>query len=271
MKLGIMFPNALAQGLDDMPSLAQHGIKCLQLRPEPFCDDELNLTERGKAALESLDDVGLEVAGWCAYKPLIGGEEIVRPGVDYIERVIEVAAAARDVTGKPGPARVMSESGNPASHPHLTDQEKWDEIVAATAEIAEHAEKHDVIFAFEPTRAHIISGSIAARHVIQDVGSDHIRVCYDAANIVGDRDTLEGSIRGLGQLITLSHAKDVILDPDGGKPTYPAAGKGNLDYPRMIELLDALPTCNQIVIEYVRTPEQAEETIAFLRPLCEGD
>ncbi len=268
MQLGIMFPNVLAGELDDIASLAERGIKCIQARPEAFCDDEMKLSHAGKAALEALDGTGIEIAGWCAYKPLIGGPDVVRASVGHIKRVIEFAAEARTITDKATP-RVMSESGNPASCPHLTDQERWDEIVAATSEIAALAEKHAVVFAFEPTRANIISGSVAARHIIQDVGSRHVRVCYDAANIVGDRDTLEGSIEGLGELIVLSHAKDVVLDPETGKATYPAAGQGSLDYPRMVELLDAIPTCNQIVIEYVRTPEQAEETIAFLRPLCE--
>ena len=269
MKLGIMYPNMLAEALDQIPSLADRGIRCLQVRPEALCDEDLQFTEAAAAALGGLESAGLEVAGWCAYKPLIGAAEAVRAGVDHIKRVIEVAARARDLTDQADPSRVMSESGSPAAHPQLTDQEQWDQIVAATSEIAAHAEKHDVIFAFEPTRSHIISGSVAARHIIQDVGSNHVRVCYDAANVVGDRDTLEGSIRGLGELITLSHAKDVILDPEGGKPTYPPAGQGSLDYPRMFELLEALPNCDQIVIEYVRTPEQTKDTIAFLSQFCE--
>lgn len=267
MQLGIMFPNVLAAGLDQMASLADLGVSCLQVMPKAFCDDDLKLTPAGAEALRSLEHTALELAGWCAYRPLIGGDDVVRPGVDHIKQVIELAAQARDALGHAGPCRVMSESGNPASYPQFTDDEKWTQIVAATQEIAAHAEKHDVIFAFEPTRSNIIDSSGAAKRIIEQVGSDNVRVCYDAANIVGDKDTLEGSIHNLGELIVLAHAKDVIIDDDG-KPSYPPAGEGSLDYPQMVALLDGVKTCKQIVIEYVRTPEQATETIAFLKPLC---
>ena len=263
-----MFPNVLTESFDQTPSLIDRGIRCLQARPESFCDDDMKLTSDGIDALRSLDAVDLEIAGWCAYKPLIGGDEDVQAGVAHIKRVIEAAAQARDVTAKAGSPRVMSESGNPASYPQFTDEEKWTQIVAATREIADCAEKHDVVFAFEPTRSNIIDSSGAAKRIIDEVGSDNVLVCYDAANIVGDKDTLDGSIETLGELIVLSHAKDVIIDEEG-KPTYPSAGKGSLDYPRMFELLSAIETCSQIVIEYVRTPEQAEETIGFLKPFCE--
>lgn len=268
MKLGIMFPNVLAESLDQMASLTDLGIRCLQMRPEVLCDEEMKLTAEGTEALRALDGMDLEIAGWCAYKPLIGGDEIVAPGVAHIKRVIAVAAQAREVTAKAVPSRVMSESGNPVSYPQFSDDEKWAQIVAATGEIAACAEEHDVVFAFEPTRSNIIDSSKAAKRIIEEVGSDHVRICYDAANIVGDKDTLDGSISNLGELITLSHAKDVIID-DEGQPTYPSAGQGDLDYPRMFELLNSIATCKQIVIEYVRTPEQATETIEFLKPFCE--
>ena len=268
MKLGIMFPNVLAESLDQMVPLADLGIRCLQMRPEVLCDEEMKLTAEGTQALRALDGVDLEIAGWCAYKPLIGGDEVVGPSVAHIKRVIEVAAQARDVTVKASPSRVMSESGNPVSYPQFFDDEKWAQIVAATKEIAACAEQHDVTFAFEPTRSNIIDSSKTAKRIIEEVGSDNVRVCYDAANIVGDKDALDESINNLGELITLSHAKDVIID-DEGKPTYPSAGQGDLDYPRMFELLNGIDTCNQIVIEYVRTPEQARETIEFLRPFCD--
>ena len=263
-----MFPNVLADDISAIPSLADLGMRCLQVRPEVFCDEDMKPTQAGLAALRAMEDSGLELAGWCAYKPLIGGDEIVRPSVDHIKRVIDAAAHVRDAVGCAGPSRVMSESGNPASYPQFTEDEKWAQIVAATQEIAAHAEKRDVVFAFEPTRSNIIDSSAAAKRIIEQVGSDHVRVCYDAANTVGDKDTLDGSIEHLGDLIVLAHAKDVIIDDDG-KPTYPSAGKGSLDYPRMIALLNEVETCTQIVIEYVRTPEQANETIEFLRPFCD--
>jgi sugar phosphate isomerase/epimerase len=269
MKLGIMYPNPLAKSLADLAAMPQHGCICLQMRPEVLADAQLRLTPEGREALKSLNSCGVEIVGWCAYRPLIGPKETVAASVEHIKKVIQLAAAAREISSRASHALVASESGNPAPLLKQFDgAELWRQIVRATREITTCAEERGVLFAFEPTRSNILDSSKTTRKLIEEIGSKSLGVCFDPANTVGDKDTLEGAVDNLKQHIHLAHAKDVIIAADG-KPTYPPAGKGSLDYRRVFQLLDPIPTCRHIVIEYVRTPQEATETIAFLKPFCE--
>jgi len=268
MRLGIMYPNVLAKSLAEMGQMRDHGCGCLQMRPELLADAQLELTPQGKDAIQSLESQGVEIVAWCAYKPLIGEKDVVAASVGHIKKAIRLAAQARAISTRADHAVVCSESGNPASFKQFSSAELWRQVVRATREIAACAEEHDVLFAFEPTRSNMLDSSKTTRKIIEEVGSRNIGVCFDPANIVGDKDTLEGAVDNLKHHVRLAHAKDVILAPDG-KPTYPPAGKGSLDYKRIFELLAPIPTCNHMIIEYVRTPEEALSTMAFLKPFCE--
>lgn len=268
MRLGIMYPNVLAKSIAEMGRMPERGCGCLQMRPELVADAQGALTAEGKDGLQALESQGVEIVAWCAYKPLIGPKEAVAANVDHIKKVIRLAAQAREISTCADHALVCSESGNPASFPQFSSGDLWRQIVRATREIVACAEEHDVLFAFEPTRSNILDSSKTTRKIIEEVGSKNLGVCFDPANVVGDKDTLEGAVDNLKHHIRLAHAKDVTLAPDG-KPTYPPAGKGSLDYKRIFELLDPIPTCNHIIIEYVRTPDEATETISFLKPFCD--
>jgi len=275
LKLGIMLPNVLAPCSDDgktavspkdLEAMSKLELRYLQARPEAFCNDDMEPTKAGEDALKRLAEFDLTIVGWCGYKPLIGKPEVVEAGVEHILRVIRFARQAAETSDRVRPT-ACSESGNPAQNPEIPYERKWSQIVDATRRIADAAERNGAVFAFEPTRANILDGSANTCKLIREVGSDRVKVLFDPANIVGDKDTLEGAVENLKPHIILAHAKDVILK--GEKPEYPPAGKGELDYPRIFELLAPVETCNEIIIEYVRTPEQAHETIEFLRPFCE--
>jgi len=266
MKLGIMFPNVLTPNLDDLPKIGEYGARVVQARPETFCDEQMRLTPEGKQMLQSLERVGVKIAAWCAYRPLIGAQDDVDRNVAHQSRVIELAREAHALAGAQARPLVLSESGNPSQFKELTYDSMWQQVREATQRLAEHAEKNEAFFGFEPTRSNILDSSATAARLMSEVGSDRIRVCFDPANTVGDKDTLEGAVETLRPHMAIAHAKDVILG--GEKPVYPPAGKGSLDYPKIFELLQTVPACEEIIIEYVRTPEQARETIDFLAPFC---
>lgn len=268
MKLGIMFPNVLTPELEDLSGLGDHGMSAVQARPEAFCDEQMRLTSEGEDGIRCLADMHVKIAAWCAYKPLIGPQPDVDQNVAHQMRVIEFARHVHDMIGDAARPLVLSESGNPAKFEDLSSDQMWDQIRAATKQLAAHAEEQDAYFGFEPTRANILDSSTTTARLISEVGSDRIRVCFDPANTVGDKDTLDGAVENLRPHIAIAHAKDVVLA--GEKPEYPPAGKGDLDYPRVFELLQSVPQCEEIIIEYVRTPEQALETIAFLKPFCDA-
>ena len=268
-----MFPNVLAPCteatlISELEAMADADLRYLQARPETFADADLVPTAAGRQALLELEGLGIEIVGWCGYRPLIGADDAVSKNVEHIRKCIRFAHAARELSDNVRPV-VFSESGSPAQNPDLTYEQMWAQIVSAVGEIAEEAEKQDALFGFEPTRSNILDCSATTVRLLKEVGSGRVKSLFDPANTCGDKDTIEGAVETLAPYLILAHAKDVILKGPGEPPEYPPAGKGEIDYPRVFQLLEPIATCNEIIIEYVRSPEQARETVAFLRQFCD--
>ena len=99
----------------------------------------------------------------------------------------------------------------------------------------------DVVLLVEPEPANIASGAGKARRLLDEAGSDRLKIVLDRANIVlSDRTrspevVLEESFDLLGPDIVFAHAKD--LTEDG---RFCAAGKGIVPWPRYWDLLERI-------------------------------
>ena len=269
MKLAIMHPSVLAKGLDDLGELARRGIAGVQADPGLFVDPEGRLRQPRAAAAKAFEDAGIEVPAWCAYHSLIGPQELVAASVTAQGKVIRVADRFRLLAGEDSRPAVCTKTGDPSLYPDRSPGSLWGQLREAVADLAAQAAKHNACLAVEPARGHIVDGSVAARRLLDQVASNHLGICFDPANVCGDRDHLGRAIDLLSDAIVLAHAKDVVFGPNGKVADCPPAGKGQLDYPKFIELCSSLSKCRYLVLEYLHTPEQAEEAIAFVRGLLQ--
>lgn len=101
--------------------------------------------------------------------------------------------------------------------------------------IGDEAKTRGLIIALEPHGFAFGSGQ-ALRPLIEDVGSDAIRINYDTANVIfysGLRP--EEDIQHVAELIAHVHVKDQI----GGKEVwnFPAPGQGSVNFDRIFEIL----------------------------------
>jgi sugar phosphate isomerase/epimerase len=116
----------------------------------------------------------------------------------------------------------------------------WQDARDSIAQALEVAECHDVLLAFEPELGNVVADARAGRRLLDELGSDRLRVVIDAANLIrpGELDqqasTLRQAFALLGDEIVLAHAKDVAADG-----SIVAAGLGGLDYPLYLSLLEA--------------------------------
>jgi sugar phosphate isomerase/epimerase len=267
LKLAIMHPSVLAKGLDDLEELTRRGIAGVQVQPSLFLDEEGKLKQPSAKAAKPFEAAGLTIPAWCAYRTLIGPENDVAANVQAQKRVITLASRFRTLTDEDVRPIVCTETGDPASHPDRSGGSLWAQLTEAVAELAAHAAKRDVCVAIEPTRSHIVDSSVAARRLLDQIASSHLGICFDPANVCGDKDHLGRAIHLLSDAIVLVHAKDVVFSDDGNVADYPPAGKGQLDYARFIELCSEIEACRYLVLEYLRTPDQADEAIAFVQAL----
>jgi sugar phosphate isomerase/epimerase len=145
--------------------------------------------------------------------------------------------------------------------------EAWRDMVACVREATEIARQTGVILAFEPEVNNVVDSAKKARRLMDEIGSPHLKVTMDAANIfhAGElarmRDVLDQAFALIGKDIVLAHAKDLSHDGDAG---HEAAGHGKLDYDRYLSLLHACGFQGPLLLHGL-AEAQVPGCVAFLR------
>ena len=147
-------------------------------------------------------------------------------------------------------------------HPGNGTPEAWRDMRASVAAAVAVAEAHGVTLAFEPERANVVDSAAAARRLLDEIASPHLKVVLDPANLVGDldrqADTLRDAFALLGGDLALAHAKDVRRDG-----SFAAAGRGALDFELYLALLgEAVP-----LILHGLGENEVAGSVTFLRAL----
>ena len=152
-------------------------------------------------------------------------------------------------------------------HADNDSPEAWRDMVSCVREAAEIARQTGVILAFEPEVNNVVDSAKKARRLLDEIGSPHLKVTFDAANIfhAGDlarmSDVLDQAFALIGKDIVLAHAKDLSHDGDAG---HEAAGRGKLDYDRYLSLLQACGFKGPLLLHGL-TEAQVPGCVAFLR------
>jgi len=127
------------------------------------------------------------------------------------------------------------------AHPDNGTDAAWADMIESVRIALESAERHGVALLVEPEPANIASSAVNARRLLDEIGSDRLKIVLDPANVVlSDRSrspqsVLEESFALLGPDIAFAHAKDLSAD---GK--FCAAGSGIVPWERYWDLLDGI-------------------------------
>ena len=121
------------------------------------------------------------------------------------------------------------------------------------------------------------------RELVERVGSPQVAICLDTANSVGAGEGLETVLRELGPLAVNVHLKDVafarIETLQGFTVSGRPAGRGQIDFPELLESLGRSGRCESATVElwtpaeptHAQTLEKerrwASESCEYLRPL----
>jgi sugar phosphate isomerase/epimerase len=145
--------------------------------------------------------------------------------------------------------------------------EAWRDMAACVREAAEIAKKANVVLAFEPEVNNVVDSAKKARRLLDEIGSPHLKVTIDAANIfpTGElarmSEVLDEAFALLGKDIALAHAKDLSRDGDAG---HEPAGHGKLDYDRYLSLLHNCGFKGPLLLHGL-SAAQVPGCVAFLR------
>jgi sugar phosphate isomerase/epimerase len=150
-------------------------------------------------------------------------------------------------------------------HPANDTPEAWADMAASMAAAVEVAEQHGVTLGVEPEHSNVVDSARAARRLLDDLRTPHVKIVIDAANLIvpGQLDrqdqTLREAFELLGGDLVLAHAKDV--EPDG---RVVAAGRGGLDYGLYVLLLRQARFEGALVLHGL-DEEEVPGSVAFVR------
>ncbi len=133
------------------------------------------------------------------------------------------------------------------------------------------AEEEGVPLAVEPVFCDVISTPKRAERLLEDAGSDYLRIILDGVNLLSgetaeDQDRIiEKAIRLLGDRVCLVHLKDYRLIPGDRRLESIACGRGSMRYERLLAFAKekGLP----MTLENT-APDNAEDTRLYLERLA---
>jgi sugar phosphate isomerase/epimerase len=247
MQLGIFSTVFERESLEEkLDAVRESGLSCVQFHlqcagVEQMPDViEADLCDRIRLAHESR---GITIGA------VSGTFNMIHPDADHREdglRRLGVLAAACERMGAPIITLCTGTRNREwmwRPHPDNNTPAAWSDLVASMAKAAQIAEANNVLMAFEPEVANTVDSARKARKLIDEVGSDRLKVVIDGANIYHKGELaqmnamLDEAFDLLGDDIVHAHAKDLDHDGEAGKL---AAGTGVLDYEYYMNLLDKI-------------------------------
>jgi sugar phosphate isomerase/epimerase len=152
----------------------------------------------------------------------------------------------------------------------FTDND-WLTLKASLKELVIEAEKWGVYIGIEPANEHLIGTAQSLKKLLDEVPSSNIGVVLDPGNLLtkenfhNQNQVIEEAFELLGNRIIACHAKDRKLDDEGQIQTV-TPGRGQLNYPLYVKLLNKYkPKCD-IILEHTK-PDQMVEAKAFIETI----
>jgi sugar phosphate isomerase/epimerase len=165
-------------------------------------------------------------------------------------------------------ARVV---GSETAYPHLTKMEKhqwFAPMMESLKELRDEAERLDVWMAIEPVGWHPLEDVETAREVLDTLGSDHVKIIFDPANVLERPALISQSaywdycLKLLGADIEAIHLKDFTVDGSGAYIPK-LLGEGDMDYRVLQSWLRTRP--DMPVLREEMDPATAAHDLGFMR------
>lgn len=220
------------------------GLWCGQL-------EEMNLNIADLSSWQKVKSVfserGIKIAELGVYNNIIHPDkELRQKNIEYNKKIIQgasIVGCPAVITGSGS----MNPKGDWFAHPKNYTPEVWQILVESLKEITQIAEQEKVFLSLEPHTVTPLGSVERLQKIIQDVGSDYLKIHMDPVNMVTYETyfctgkLLNYMFDVLGKFIEGAHAKDVYLEDRlivHLNETY--ASNGNLDYETYLRGLDQL-------------------------------
>ena len=242
MKMGLRLHDSIKGTLAERLAFAkEQGFECAHLAlskvlPDFQMADAPEKLARAEFAGEirmPFERTGLDLALLGCYMSLMDRDQ------EQVERIRKIYDAHIVFSKQVGAWMVGSEtpagSGSTFSKDAATSEDALKIFIERLRPVVRKAEEEDVIFAIEPVFRHVVSTPERAERVLDAIRSDHLRIIFDAVNLLSPEnacrrdEVIADGLRRLGDRVVLLHMKDYRLEADGSMPAM-ACGTGEMDY-----------------------------------------
>lgn len=266
MQLGIFaktFPRPTVEGVFD--AVAEHGLHCVQFNmacaglpslPEQIAPD---LIARIR---ESSINRGIRIAA------VSGTYNMIHPDAQVREEGLCRLRTLAMVCHRMGTEVITLCTGTRDSedmwrwHPDNASSQAWTDLLFSMDAALRIAEEEQILLAFEPERANIISTAAKGYELLRTMQSSRLKVVMDPANLItsgkDQHQVLDEAFDLLGEHMLIAHAKDRGLDE-----RFRAAGEGILDYDHYVSLLRSIDFDGPLVLHSL-DESQVDASLQFL-------
>lgn len=148
--------------------------------------------------------------------------------------------------------------------------EAWTDMLDSMRRCTELAERRGVTLAIETEAANIIDTPEKARRIMDEVGSDRLKMILDCANLFhhGEaypenvRSTIDRAMKFFGSDIVLAHGKDIRA---GSGIDFCGAGFGIVDFSYMIDSLLNADFRGEIMLHGASCVDEIPDCLSFMR------
>lgn len=150
-------------------------------------------------------------------------------------------------------------------HKNNATPEAWRDLTIEMEKALKIAEAHGIYLGIEPELGNIVSSAQAAKRLLDEMKSPHLRVVLDPANLfeVASEQKrhaiIDEAVDLLGGSIVMAHAKD-----RDAKGAFVAAGKGVIDFRHFVNSLKQAGF-NGPLVTHGLTEAEAPSVAAFLK------
>ena len=265
--LGTFRSGSLAARLDGVKA---SGLDCVQLSMDcaglPAMPDEISSELAGQIRREAAAR-GITIAS------VSGTFNMCHPDAEHRQTGLRRLRILAEACSQMGTSKIHLCSGTRdrtsmwRGHPDNDTPEAWRDMVASMRAATDIARQFRVVLAFEPEVNNVVNSAQKARRLMDEIGSPHLKVTFDAANLfhAGElprmKEILDEAFALIGRDVVLAHAKDLDHDGDAG---HLPAGQGKLDYDRYVSLLHKYRFPGPLLLHGL-TEAQTPRCVAFLR------
>lgn len=140
-------------------------------------------------------------------------------------------------------------------------KDAWADMLDTMLRVTEKAEKYSITLAVETEAANVVSTPERARKLLDEVGSEKLKMILDPANLFpagsakkeNVRPTLRRAFELFGHDVVLAHGKDIREASD---ISFCPTGEGIVDYGFLTELLDEYGFCGDMVLHGIYDDEK---------------